>query len=121
MTNKEIKYKDSINKVLFFVKQMDYLGLKRKYTGYYQLADILQFMINENHIVTSFSKQVYPIVSEKYNKPQWVIERNIRNLIDKCWNEEMKNKLKEFWPKDEKPSCCEFIIIVKQYIENQFI
>lgn len=119
MTVKEKRYKDKIAKKQYFVKHMDYLGLSKKYMGYYQMADILHLMINENLHVVSFSRQVYPIIAMLYNKSEATIERNIRNLIDKCW-EKAKEKLSSFWVKKEKPSCCEFIHLIKNYIVKQF-
>lgn len=121
MSGKEIKYEAMVADKLFFAKQLDYLGLERKYTGYYLLIDIMQILINEGKRISSFSKEVYPIVAKIYNKTECTIERNIRNLIFKCWSREMMEKLNIFRIKEDRPTCCEFVYLVKNYILKQIL
>ncbi|MBQ9795412.1 MAG: hypothetical protein IJW36_00425 [Clostridia bacterium] len=118
MTAKEYKFKDKISGKVYFTKQLDILGIDRKYTGYFVLVEILNIMINEiEGKVRSFSKKIYPIVAERFNVADYTIERNIRNLIDKCWSKEMREELN--YDLDTKPKCQDFIYIVKEYIENK--
>ena len=119
MTAKEKRYIDKVANNLFFVNQLDCLGISRRYLGFYMLIDIMQLMINEGIAVFSFSKQIYPVVAEKYNKTVWTVERNIRNIIDKCWNMDLMTKLNVYMI--DKPSCCDFIYAVKTYIMKQII
>lgn len=119
MTAKEKRYQDKVANNLFFARQLDFLGINKRYMGFYMLVDIMQLLINEDIFVTSFSKQIYPIVAEKYNKTVWTVERNIRNIIDKCWCKDLMIKLNVY--RIEKPCCQDFIYMVKNYILKQII
>ena len=121
MNTKEAKFETKLADKLFFAKQLDNLGLERKYTGYYLLIDIMQILINEGKRVSSFSKEVYPIVSKRYNVSECTIERNIRSIICKCWSKDMIMKLNIFRIEEDRPTCCEFIYMVKNYILQQIL
>ena len=84
--------------------------------GFYYLIDILELIINQNFEVKSFSIEVYPQVASRYNKSAWTVERDIRNSIDKTWKKGFGDELKKFYFKLEKPSCCEFIHLLKTFI-----
>jgi two-component system response regulator (stage 0 sporulation protein A) len=119
MTTKEIRYGAQMSHNIFIMKQLDNLGIKRKYLGYYFLLDILTGIINQTSRVQSFSRQIYPEIAKKYDKSACTIERNIRNLIDNCWNQELMQKLNVFLI--SKPTCCKFIYLVKNYISKQIV
>ncbi len=90
MGAKEIKYSVILSENIFFVKMLRELGISSKYLGFYFLIDILDMLINKKMVVKSFSKEVYPIIAQKYNMKECTIERNIRNLIDKTWNQKIR-------------------------------
>lgn len=121
MSPKEIRYGKNISGNIFFIKQLDELGLNRKYTGFYLLVEIMQVMINEQRIIKSFSEQLYPIIATKYGKTVCTIERNIRSIINKCWNNDMMEKLNAYYPAGEKPTCRVFIYLIKNYITDQIL
>ena len=121
MTTKERLYGHMISDKVYFSKQLDYLGISRNYTGYFMLVDILSIIIGRDERVESFSSEIYPIVAKKYNKSECTIERNIRNLIDKCWSEEMMKQLNVFNPMMIKPTCRDFIFYVKNFIVRQIL
>lgn len=120
MTSKEKIYGKIIADKVFFIKILDDLKIDKHYTGYYMLIEILDVIINqEPNMVPSFSKDIYPHVALKFNKKVCTIERNIRNLIDKCWDVEMMHKLKIFLIDGDKPKCRDFVFTVKNYIITQ--
>ena len=121
MSPKELKYGKEIERGIYFSKQLDNLGVYRKYTGYYLLVEILRILINSEHKIVSFSKEIYPFVASKYGKTDCTIERNIRSLIQKCWTFEMMEKLKTYYPENIKPTCREFISLIVNYIEEQIL
>lgn len=121
MNNKEIKFGAILSENIFIVKMLKSLGVSSRYLGFYFLVDILDMLINKKLIVKSFSKEIYPIIAKKYNTNECTIERNIRNLIDKTWNQNIKNKVKGLWFSQEKPTCCKFIYIIKSYIIMQIV
>ena len=83
--------------------------------------EIMQLLINKNMHVFSFSKQVYPIIAEKYGKTCCTVERNIRSLIKKSWNVNLMNTFRKYYPQGETPTCRDFIFMVKNYITNQMV
>ncbi len=121
MSVKDVKFSSVLNENIFFVKMLRELGISSRYLGFYFLIDILDMLINKKMVVKSFSKEVYPIIAQKYNMKECTIERNIRNLIDKSWSQKIKHKVKGLWFNQEKPTCCKFIYIVKNYIVMQIV
>lgn len=118
MTTKEIKYGGIVNSNIFIIKKLDELGLNKRYLGYFMLVEILNVLINrESKLFYSFSQYLYPKVAIMFNKTPCTIERNIRNLIDKCWNKTLMIKLN--LENAVKPKCRDFIFAVKTYLENQ--
>lgn len=120
MTLRQTKFKAVIAKYIYFMKQFDFLGISRKYTGYYYLVEIVQYLVNQDVFITSFSKQIYPLVAQKFNTTECTIERNIRSLIDHVWTLEIMEKLNVYLP-NRKPTCKEFIFMIKNYIINQIM
>ncbi|MBQ8615406.1 MAG: sporulation initiation factor Spo0A C-terminal domain-containing protein [Clostridia bacterium] len=119
MTSKERKYGTIIADKVYFIKQLDSLGIDKNYTGYFMLVDIESMLVNQKDRVFSFSKEIYPIVAKKYNKAEFTVERNIRNLIDKCWTMELMEKLNHYLPDGQKPTCRDFIYMIKNFIIYQ--
>ena len=115
MITKEKRYNNIISCNIFFKKALDDIGLKNNYIGYYYLVKIINLLINENVKAVSFYKNIYPQVAQIFNKSVCTVERNIRVLIDNCWNKNMKEILNCKFIKN-KPSCCKFILIIKNYI-----
>lgn len=121
MSGKEMKYGQNIASKVYFIKMLDELGIQRKYMGYYMLVELMEILINQEIRVTSFSKQVYPAIAEKYGKTVCTIERNIRSLIEKNWCDDLMIKLNVYFVGDKKPTCREFIYLVKNYIVKQIM
>lgn len=119
MTSKEKIYGKLVADKVFFIKKLDSLGLDKTYTGYFMLVDIMDLLINKNMDSVSFSKDIYPIIAKIYNKKVGTVERNIRNLIDKCWSISLMDKLKFYLPEGQKPTCKDFIFRVKHFIIDQ--
>ena len=110
------KYQQVATENLFFVSKLNELGINNKYTGYYYLIKIYEIIINGEKEVKSYSREIFPIVAKQYNKKANTVERNIRVLINNCWNINMGKKLKSFYTAGVKPTCCQFIYLIKNYI-----
>ncbi len=110
------KYSNLMPNSYYLKKRMTDLGITQNYKGYYYLLDILNIIINEERVVRCFSREIYPALAEKYAIKGNTIERDIRNIINVCWDLKLKFKLKNFWTKDSRPTCCKFIFLVKNYV-----
>ena len=117
-TPKNIKFDADAEKLIYFKMILEGLGVKKKYIGYYCLLETLNLIINAKGIVRNFQREVYPFVSAKMQVSQCTIERNIRNLIDKCWTYSMMERLGVYYPEGRKPACRQFVFLVKRYIEK---
>lgn len=105
----------------YIYKKLEELGLKKTYIAFYYLHDILNMLINQNLMVKSFSREIYPIVAIKYSKNPATIERDIRNVIKSFWDKQFKEKLGSFWCESYPPTCHKFIYILKNYIIQDLV
>lgn len=107
MNTKNIRYGNLISEKYFIKKCVKKCGVSQDYTAHYFLVDIIDLLVNENKKVKSFSKEIYPLLAQKYNKKDCTIERNIRNVIDIRYKDE-----------ENKPTCQKFIQMLANYVEN---
>lgn len=122
MLAKQSKFKAVIMGKVYFVKRMDLLGISNKYSGYFELIEIMNILINERSgRVDSFSREIYPIVAQRFNVGAHTIERNIRNVIDKCWSLDLMKTLNVYRIDSDKPTCQEFIFMIKNYMEKSIL
>ncbi len=118
MYKNELKYGEICTKNYYLRKKFNDLGITKKYTAYYFLLDIEDEIINKARTIKSFSKEIYPELALKYEKNDCSIERDIRNIISRLWDNGLKDKLTFLWTSDEKPTCCEFIYLLRNYVMN---
>ncbi len=121
MTNKTQKLCNLTTSNHFLNRKLKTLGIGEDYKAYYYLINIMDEMINNEMQVRSFSRQMYPLIAKKLEIREWTIERDIRHIINVLWDYKLKNKLSMFWGKVERPSCCQFIYIIKDYIVQDII
>lgn len=108
-----------LNGGYFFNYSLKKLGMKENCIGYFYVIEILKELINKDRNVRSFSREIYPIVAERYNRSESTVERDIRTCISKQWENNLKDKLSKYWVKDRAPSCRQFIFILKRFIMEQ--
>ena len=116
MHSKDLKYGSMVKKNEFFKKRLKDVGAKKSCTGFFISVYILELIINQKLEIKSFSKSLYPLVAEKFNKHISCIERDIRTLISSSWNNNMKNKLSKVANFNKKPTCRKFILSMVEYI-----
>lgn len=56
------------------------------YKGYYLIIDAVEFFVTNERRCIKITKDIYPYLSEKYQMPVSCVERNIRTVIELCWN-----------------------------------
>lgn len=119
MFTKEKKFNDKITQNLIFDYKMKEIGLEKKYTGYYFLVEIMSLIINKKNEVKSFSGEIYPLVAKKFLTSESSIERNVRSVIASIWSCDRKFEIEKTLNLEKKPTCCEFIYALKNYIVNE--
>ena len=121
MTAKIIRLHELTKNCYFISKKLTNLGINEDYKGLYFLIDILDEIINNQKIVRSFSRELYPVVAKNLCVNACTIERDIRHIINVLWDYKLKNKLGYLWCKVKKPSCQEFIYLIKNYVIEDII
>lgn len=121
MNTKELRFGHHVSGLIFFKLKLEELGIKKKYTGYYYLVEMMNILINEDKKIKSFSREVYPMLAEKYSTNECTIERNIRSVIKKCWSNELMEKLNVYYPNEKRPPCRKFVFLIRDYMLKQIM
>ena len=89
-----------------------------KYKGYALIIDAASLYIDRDFI--RITKDIYPILSQKYHISIASVERNIRIVIEACWRNDRRAVQNLFGYELAKcPSNMEFIEAIAYYIANK--
>lgn len=93
------------------------MGVPAHIKGYQYLRDAILFVIEEVNLLGAITKELYPMIAQKYNTTPSRVERAIRHAIELAWdrgNVEMMNKFFGYTINVErgKPTNSEFIAMV---------
>ncbi len=93
------------------------MGVPAHVRGYQYLRDAIIFVIKEMTLLGAVTKELYPMIAEKYNTTPSRVERAIRHAIELAWdrgNVELMNKVFGYTIDVErgKPTNSEFIAMV---------
>ncbi len=93
------------------------MGVPAHVKGYQYLRDAIIMVINEVNLLGAVTKELYPMIADKYNTTPSRVERAIRHAIELAWdrgNIEMMNRFFGYTINIErgKPTNSEFIAMV---------
>lgn len=93
------------------------MGVPAHIKGYQYLRDAILLVIEDVNLLGAITKELYPMIAEKYNTTPSRVERAIRHAIELAWdrgNVEMMNKFFGYTINVErgKPTNSEFIAMV---------
>lgn len=93
------------------------MGVPAHIKGYHYLRDAILMVINEVNLLGAITKELYPMIAQKYVTTPSRVERAIRHAIELAWdrgNVEMMNKYFGYTINLErgKPTNSEFIAMV---------
>ncbi len=93
------------------------MGVPAHIKGYHYLRDAILLVINEVNLLGAVTKELYPLIAEKFNTTPSRVERAIRHAIELAWdrgNVEMMTKFFGYTIDLErgKPTNSEFIAMV---------
>ncbi len=93
------------------------MGVPAHIKGYQYLRDAILLVINEVNLLGAVTKELYPMIAEKYQTTPSRVERAIRHAIELAWdrgNVEMMNKFFGYTINLQrgKPTNSEFIAMV---------
>jgi two-component system response regulator (stage 0 sporulation protein A) len=93
------------------------MGVPAHVKGYQYLRDAIILVINDVNLLGAVTKELYPMIAEKYNTTPSRVERAIRHAIELAWsrgNIELMNRFFGYTIDVErgKPTNSEFIAMV---------
>ena len=93
-------------------------NIKPSYYGFRLLRDAITYCV-ENRSFTALGKEVYQEIARRYNTTATAVERNIRTIIDRCWEASPENFCANFFGIPctsirQKPTAKEFISTVSE-------
>lgn len=96
---------------------MHQMGVPAHVKGYQYLRDAILYVTEEVNLIGAVTKELYPLIADKYNTTPSRVERAIRHAIELAWdrgNVEMMNKYFGYTINLErgKPTNSEFIAMV---------
>ncbi len=96
---------------------MHQMGVPAHVKGYQYLRDAIVLVTEEINLIGAVTKELYPLIADKYNTTSSRVERAIRHAIELAWdrgNVEMMNKYFGYTINIErgKPTNSEFIAMV---------
>ena len=96
------------------------LGLTSKYKGYYYLAEAVNMVMEQKEEQMRITKDIYPGLSKKFKSTPSNIERDIRTVINTCWetNKDGLDKIAGY-PLKFKPTNSEFIDMIAYYLTEE--
>lgn len=91
-----------------------------KYRGYFQVIEATMMYVENTESYLMITKEVYPAVAKKLNDNPINIERNIRLVIKRCWenNQALLRSIANY-PLPKRPSNSEFLDILAYYASSQ--
>jgi len=93
------------------------IGVPAHIKGYHYLREAILLVINNMDLLGGITKELYPMIAEKFNTTPSRVERAIRHAIEVAWNRgrvETINKIFGYTIHDEKgkPTNGEFIAMI---------
>ena len=96
------------------------LGIHATHKGYFYLIDALQMALEDERNLVLLSKTMFEKIANKHNTDPTSVDRNLRTLVEQCWNSPFRNELLRICPYrlEKKPSVGIFIDIVYWHIKT---
>ena len=93
------------------------VGIPPHIKGYYYLREGVKMAVDNPDVINNITKQLYPMIGEKYQTTASKVERAIRHAIEVAWNRgriETINTLLGIraYVGNEKPTNGEFIALI---------
>lgn len=96
------------------------LGIGATYRGYRYLCYGVSLCLQDEEYLLSISKLLYPKIAKEFNTTLSSVERDIRTVIQVCWDRGNKELLQDIalHPLCSRPTAGEFLDILVAYIQH---
>lgn len=90
------------------------IGIPDTYKGFYYLTDAMTLALEDENRLLSFTTTIFPAIAQKHHTNIRCIERDIRTVINICWNSDFRPDLIRICPYRLiiRPSVGEFLDIL---------
>lgn len=96
------------------------LGIGATYRGYRYLIHGTSLCLKDEDYLLSISKLLYPQIASTYKASVSSVERDLRTVINICWERGNRNLLEEIsmYPLTAKPTTGEFLDIITGHLRQ---
>ena len=96
------------------------LGIGATYRGYRYLNYGIRMCLKDDEYLLRISKLLYPEIAEKFGTTVSSVERDIRTVIQVCWDRGDPELLRSiaFYPLPDRPTVSEFLDILVGYFQQ---
>lgn len=97
------------------------LGIPSNRKGYWFTSRSLELALEDENRLILLSRNLFPLVAAYYHTDIRCIERDIRTIIDNCWDSPSRKNLQEISPYalTYKPTVGEFLDILYWHLKKQ--
>ncbi|MCB2305472.1 sporulation transcription factor Spo0A [Clostridium estertheticum] len=100
------------------------IGIPANLKGYMFVREAINMVVNDIDLLSSVTKELYPLVGEKFNTTASRVERAIRHAIEVAWNREQVETITNLFGytinnEKGKPTNSEFIAMVADKLRLQ--
>lgn len=97
------------------------LGIGATYRGYRYLILALSLCLEDEDYLLGISKILYPHIAKTYQTSVSSVERDLRTVINVCWERGNRKLLQEIapYPLLVKPTTGEFLDILMNYLHHK--
>lgn len=94
------------------------LGVSPSIKGYYYVRTAIEMVVNDKESLIGITKRMYPEIGKEYSSSASKVERGIRHAIESAWKKGASNVFRDLtgFNFEEKPTNCQFIAGVAEYI-----
>jgi len=122
-TESEINKSKPIDMIAQITNIMHEFGVPAHIKGYIFLREAINMLVNNIDLLSAVTKELYPLIGEKFNTTASRVERAMRHAIDVAWTGDVEtiNKIFGYTINNEKgkPSNSEFIAMVADKLRLQ--
>ena len=79
-------------------KVLHNLGMLPKYTGYKYLVEAVLMGVEKELNLEHITKDVYPVIAGQHQVSVWMVESDIRSMIERCWKNVNPEWLSTYFP-----------------------
>ena len=97
---------------------LNQLGVGGRYRGFQWMIRAIDLAREDPDRLLRLTKTIYPVVAQEFGTSWYCVERNLRTIVENCWEHGNRKLLQELagYPLVERPSNGEFLDILTNYL-----